>query len=69
MALAAVERVDAVAPAASPSLIGRSPAELAEVVRALGEPERSAPMRARQLWHWLYHRGVTDPAAKVVPLP
>ena len=31
-------------------------------MRGLGEPERTAPMRARQLWHWLYHRGVTDPA-------
>jgi 23S rRNA (adenine2503-C2)-methyltransferase len=63
MALAAVEPVDAVAPAASPSLIGRTRAELADVVRELGEPERTAAMRARQLWHWLYHQGVTDPAA------
>jgi 23S rRNA (adenine2503-C2)-methyltransferase len=43
-------------------LIGRSRPELAQMVRGLGEPERTAPMRARQLWHWLYHRGVTDPA-------
>jgi 23S rRNA (adenine2503-C2)-methyltransferase len=63
MALAALEPVDAGAPAVRPSLIGRSRAELAEVARGLGEPERSAPMRARQLWHWLYHRGVVDPAA------
>ena len=63
MALAAVEPVDAVAPATSPSLIGRSRAELADVVRELGAPKRTAAMRARQLWHWLYHRGVTDPAA------
>ena len=63
MALAAVAPVAAVAPAASPSLIGRSRAELADVVRELGEPERAAAMRARQLWHWLYHQGVTDPAA------
>jgi 23S rRNA (adenine2503-C2)-methyltransferase len=63
MALAAFEPVDPAAPAARPSLIGRSPAELADVVRALGEPERTASMRARQLWHWLYHQGVTDPAA------
>jgi 23S rRNA (adenine2503-C2)-methyltransferase len=63
MSVAAVEPVDPAAPAASPSLIGRSQAELADVVRALGEPERTAAMRARQLWHWLYHQGVTDPAA------
>ena len=63
MALAAVEPVAPAPPAARPSLIGRSHAELADIVRALGEPERTAAMRARQLWHWLYHRGVTDPAA------
>jgi 23S rRNA (adenine2503-C2)-methyltransferase len=63
MALAALQPVDAGAPAARPSLIGRSRAELADVVRALGEPERTASMRARQLWHWLYRQGATDPAA------
>ncbi|HEX2480111.1 MAG TPA: 23S rRNA (adenine(2503)-C(2))-methyltransferase RlmN [Geminicoccaceae bacterium] len=63
MALAALEPVDARAPAARPSLIGRSRAELADVVRALGEPERTASMRTRQLWHWLYRQGATDPAA------
>jgi 23S rRNA (adenine2503-C2)-methyltransferase len=41
-------------------LIGRSREELAEVLRALGEPEGSRPMRVRQLWHWLYHRGAVD---------
>ena len=44
-------------------LIGRSRPELAQIVRELGEPERTAPMRARQLWHWLYRRGMTDLAA------
>jgi 23S rRNA (adenine2503-C2)-methyltransferase len=37
-------------------LIGLSRAELAVSVAAIGE----APFRAKQLWHWIYHRGVTD---------
>jgi 23S rRNA (adenine2503-C2)-methyltransferase len=62
--VAAAELVDAEAPEATrPGLIGRSRDELAELVHGLGEPERTAPLRARQLWHWLYHRGITDPAA------
>ncbi len=44
-------------------LIGRSRAELAALLGALGEPERQAGLRARQLWHWLYHRGARDFAA------
>jgi len=49
--------------AARPSLIGRSRTELAQLIGALGEPERQAALRARQLWHWLYHRGACDFAA------
>ncbi len=37
-------------------LVGLSRAELAAAVAAIGE----APFRAKQLWHWIYHRGVTD---------
>lgn len=37
-------------------LVGLSRAELAEAMAAIGE----APFRAKQLWHWIYHRGVTD---------
>lgn len=37
-------------------LIGLSKAELQEVLSALGEK----PFRAKQLWQWLYFRGVTD---------
>jgi 23S rRNA (adenine2503-C2)-methyltransferase len=43
-------------------LVGRTREELAEILRTLGEPERSRPMRVRQIWHWLYHRGVADVA-------
>jgi 23S rRNA (adenine2503-C2)-methyltransferase len=49
-------------------LIGRTREELANVLRTLGEPERSRPMRVRQIWHWLYHRGVSD-AAHMSTLP
>jgi 23S rRNA (adenine2503-C2)-methyltransferase len=53
--------IPAPAPAApaKPSLVGLTRDELAAVVRALGEPE----FRVKQLWHWIYHRGVTDFAA------
>ncbi len=37
-------------------LIGLSREELAGEVAAIGE----APFRARQLWHWMYHRGEQD---------
>lgn len=38
------------------NLVGLSREELAAAVRDLGEPA----FRARQLWHWIYHRGATD---------
>ncbi len=37
-------------------LIGLSKEEIASVLQNLGEK----PFRAKQLWHWLYHQGVTD---------
>lgn len=41
------------------NLVGLSRAELAAVMAELGEK----PFRAKQLWHWIYHRGETDFAA------
>jgi len=41
------------------NLIGLSREELAQELATLG----AAPFRARQLWHWIYHRGATDFAA------
>jgi 23S rRNA (adenine2503-C2)-methyltransferase len=38
------------------NLIGLSRDELAAELATLG----AAPFRARQLWHWIYHRGVSD---------
>jgi 23S rRNA (adenine2503-C2)-methyltransferase len=46
-----------VAPRDGPkTLIGLSRDELETAIRDLGEPA----FRARQLWHWIYHRGATD---------
>jgi 23S rRNA (adenine2503-C2)-methyltransferase len=52
------------APPAAPAdgrrnLVGLDRAELEAEILSLGEPA----FRARQLWHWIYHRGVTDFAA------
>jgi 23S rRNA (adenine2503-C2)-methyltransferase len=41
------------------NLVGLSRDELAAELAGLG----AAPFRARQLWHWIYHRGATDFAA------
>jgi 23S rRNA (adenine2503-C2)-methyltransferase len=38
------------------NLVGLGRAELAAEMAAFG----AAPFRARQLWHWIYHRGATD---------
>ena len=46
-----------------PSLIGMTRAELAEALARAGVPEKQRRMRAGQIWHWLYHRGVTSFAA------
>jgi len=39
-----------------PNLIGLGRAALAAELAAFG----AQPFRARQLWHWIYHRGATD---------
>ncbi|HTS92125.1 MAG TPA: 23S rRNA (adenine(2503)-C(2))-methyltransferase RlmN [Stellaceae bacterium] len=41
------------------NLVGLDRAELAAEMADFG----AEPFRARQLWHWIYHRGVTDFAA------
>ena len=41
------------------NLIGLSREELAATLAEIGQPA----FRARQLWHWIYHRGATDFAA------
>ncbi len=42
------------------SLVGLSRAELTEALAVVGVPEKQRRMRMRQLWHWMYSRGVTD---------
>jgi 23S rRNA (adenine2503-C2)-methyltransferase len=39
-----------------PNLVGMGRGALAEEMAAFG----AEPFRGRQLWHWIYHRGVTD---------
>ncbi len=42
---------------AKPSLIGLSRVVLADMLGAVGVPERQRRMRVQQIWHWLYVRG------------
>ena len=42
-----------------PSLVGLSRAELAQFLERVGVPEKQRRMRAGQIWHWIYHRGVS----------
>ena len=43
-----------------PSLVGLSRAQLADVLGELGIREAQRKMRAQQLWHWIYFRGLTS---------
>ncbi len=45
-------------PLAPKNLAGATRTELALAFAELGLPEREIRMRASQLWHWIYHRGV-----------
>ncbi|HEX8375471.1 MAG TPA: 23S rRNA (adenine(2503)-C(2))-methyltransferase RlmN, partial [Geminicoccaceae bacterium] len=51
------------APDGKPSLLGLDAAGLSAALIGAGEPEAKAGLRARQLFHWLYHRGAADFAA------
>ncbi|MCZ6721732.1 MAG: 23S rRNA (adenine(2503)-C(2))-methyltransferase RlmN [Alphaproteobacteria bacterium] len=57
---------EAFKPAESPDaaprrqLIGLSRDELGRELAALGEAPARASLRAKQLWHWLYHKGADD---------
>ena len=41
-------------------ILGLSREELKDALIANGVPARQAAMRMRQIWHWVYHRGVTS---------
>jgi 23S rRNA (adenine2503-C2)-methyltransferase len=44
-------------------LLGLSRDEMRSALITAGVPEKQARMRATQVWHWIYHRGVLDFAA------
>jgi len=44
-------------------LIGVARSQIAELFEAAGLDKKAARLRAKQVYHWLYHRGVTDFAA------
>ena len=46
--------------AARPNLVGLTRPDLRAALVAAGTPEGQADMRTRQLWQWIYHRGVRD---------
>lgn len=46
--------------AVSANLVGLDRDELRDALAAVGVPERELRMRSTQLWHWIYHRGITD---------
>lgn len=46
--------------APKPQLVGLDRAELLDVMADLGVGEKQRRMRVRQLWNWLYVRGVSD---------
>ena len=41
-------------------LIGLTKAEIAAALGAAGLDAKAAKLRGKQVWHWLYHRGLTD---------
>ena len=43
-----------------PTLVGLSREGLADLLVRIGVPDKQRRMRARQLWHWIYQRGVID---------
>src|SRR5271165_5086053 len=42
------------------SLAGATRGELAAALIEAGVPEREIRMRTAQLWHWIYHQGVSS---------
>ena len=42
------------------SLAGATRQELAAALAEVGAPEREIRMRTAQLWHWIYHQGVSS---------
>ena len=47
-------------PGTRPSLVGMSVENLKAALADVGVPEKQLRMRASQIWHWLYIRGISD---------
>jgi len=60
MSVIALAPIAGVPSAARSSLAGLTRAELSLALEAAGVPAGELRMRAGQLWHWIYHRGVQD---------
>ena len=48
------------APLARRPIVGLTRDEIGAALAGLGVPERQRRMRVAQIWHWVYHRGVTS---------
>jgi 23S rRNA (adenine2503-C2)-methyltransferase len=46
-----------------PNIVGMTRTELAAALVAAGTPGDQVAMRTRQIWQWIYHRGIADFAA------
>ena len=44
-------------------LVGLAREEIRAALETAGLDAKAAKLRAKQIWHWIYHRGVTDFAA------
>ena len=62
-AAALASQVVASAVGAPVRLAGATRAEITRALADIGVPERELRMRVGQLWHWIYHRGVSEFAA------
>ena len=61
MTAAALASPVAASPVGAPIRLAGAPrAEIARALAEIGVPELELRMRAGQLWHWIYHRGVRE---------
>jgi 23S rRNA (adenine2503-C2)-methyltransferase len=58
-----VARTLLVRPDGKTDLIGLTKTQIAAALTDAGLDAKAAKLRGKQVWHWLYHRGVTDFAA------
>lgn len=53
-------RLDPALSSGKVNLLGLDREELKDALRNIGVAEKQIKMRAQQLWHWVYHRGVSS---------